>query len=137
MKVIVCVDDRGGMMFNKRRLSRDKEVLKDILSDLGGAKLCMNKYSSSLFVDKEELILVEEDFLKSSENNEVCFVEDELLMPYIDKIDTLTVYKWNRCYPADFYLDLELDKWNKTDVNEFGGNSHEKITKEIYTKGEV
>ena len=133
MKVIVCVDDRGGMMFNKRRLSRDKEVIKDILSGLGGEKLCMNKYSASLFAEAGELILVEEDFLGLADENEVCFVEDKLLVPYLDKIDTLTVYKWNRCYPADFYLDLELDKWNKTDVSEFGGNSHEKITKEIYT----
>ena len=137
MKVIVCVDDRGGMMFNKRRLSRDREVIKDILSGLVGEKLCMDRYSASLFEEAGEMILVDEEFLAYAEKNEVCFVEDKALTPYIDRIDTVTVYRWNRCYPADFYLDLELDKWKKVHVSEFGGNSHEKITKEIYTKGEV
>ena len=30
MKVIVCIDDNGGMLFNKRRQSRDRKVLEDI-----------------------------------------------------------------------------------------------------------
>ena len=36
---IVCVDDRFGMAFNKRRCSSDAAVLKDILGRTENAKL--------------------------------------------------------------------------------------------------
>jgi hypothetical protein len=36
---IVCVDDRFGMAFNKRRCSSDMAVLKDILGRTENAKL--------------------------------------------------------------------------------------------------
>lgn len=36
---IVCVDDRFGMAFNKRRCSSDVAVLKDILGKTDNAKL--------------------------------------------------------------------------------------------------
>ena len=35
MIIIACIDNSGGMMFNKRRLSRDKSVMSDIQTMLG------------------------------------------------------------------------------------------------------
>jgi len=32
MIVAVCVDDKFGMLFNKRRQSKDRELRKDLLS---------------------------------------------------------------------------------------------------------
>lgn len=32
MNVIVCVDDNNGMLFNKRRQSRDKAVIDKIIN---------------------------------------------------------------------------------------------------------
>ena len=49
MKVIVCLDERRGMMFNKRRCSRDRAVIEDILTMYTPADLCVSTYSASLF----------------------------------------------------------------------------------------
>ena len=49
-------------------------------------------------------------------------------------IDEIILYKWNRVYPTDFYFDINLSTWNLTQVTEFKGNSHERITKEVYKK---
>ena len=63
-------------------------------------------------------------------------MENQLLKQQEEHISQLIVYKWNRKYPADFRLDLDLSQWNLKEQIEFVGNSHEKITREIYVKGE-
>lgn len=128
MKVIVCVDDRMGMMFNKRRLSQDYLLIKDVLT-LTNGHVWMNEYSSSLF-QKEGII--DNDFLKKSDD--YCFVENVDIKPYLYKIDELIIYYWNRKYPADMYFDVDLSEWKMLDHIEFKGNSHEKILRERYVK---
>lgn len=39
MIVILCLDDKKGMMFNNRRQSKDKFVIQDILKLVDGKKL--------------------------------------------------------------------------------------------------
>ena len=39
MQVILCLDDRNGMMFNHRRQSRDRAVIQDILENLRDKQL--------------------------------------------------------------------------------------------------
>ena len=128
MKVIVCVDDRMGMFFNKRRLSQDYLFIKDVLT-LTNGHVWMNEYSSSLF-QKEGI--VDNDFLKKSDD--YCFVENVDIKPYLYKIDELIIYYWNRKYPADMYFDVDLSEWKMLDHIEFKGNSHEKILRERYVK---
>ena len=41
MKIIVCVDNQNGMMFNHRRQSQDRVLRKRILELTGGEKLWM------------------------------------------------------------------------------------------------
>lgn len=135
MKVIVCLDDSAGMLFNKRRQSQDKVLREDIIKNLHGAKLFMNEYSYKQFKDiAQNSIIVEDDFLKTAGKEDYCFVENVSLKQYEQKISTLVVYHWNRNYPADFYFNLNLDNWNLTSTEEFQGYSHEKITKEIYIR---
>ena len=50
------------------------------------------------------------------------------------QIEKLIVFGWNRTYPFDFKLDLELDRMDKTAEEEFAGYSHEKITLSHYEK---
>ena len=50
MKIIVCVDNEYGMMFNNRRQSRDREVIHDIIHNIEGV-LWIGEYSKELFVD--------------------------------------------------------------------------------------
>ena len=134
MKIAVCVDDNGGMLFNKRRQSRDKVVLTDLMNL--SERICIHPFSEKLFVEYAEFVSVNEKFLEDAQENDFCFVENQLLKQYEENIDQLIVYKWNRKYPADFRLDLDLSQWNLKEQTEFVGNSHEKITREIYNRGE-
>jgi hypothetical protein len=66
----------------------------------------------------------------------VCFVENVDVKPFIDKIDTVTLYHWNRVYPRDFVFDINLEKegFSLVSVREFVGYSHENIKKEVYER---
>ena len=59
-------------------------------------------------------------------------MENLSLAPYWEKIERLIVFRWNRVYPADMWLDITLaeDGWKLLTTTEFVGNSHEKITEE-------
>ena len=135
MKIIVCLDDYGGMMFNFRRQSRDRVLIEDVISDLGDQKIYILKYSELLFesyVGKYEIV---DDFSELGEAA-VCFVENVDVKPYIDRISAVTVYNWNRVYPRDLVFDINLEKegFSLMSSREFQGYSHENIRKEVYER---
>lgn len=135
MRVIVCLDDRNGMLFNRRRQSRDRRVVEDILRELGEKRLLVNGFSAPLFERAGERIRVVDDPLAAAGREDVCFVENLPLAPWAAAIERLTVYRWNRVYPADMRLDLALESgWHLVAASDFPGFSHEKITKEIYER---
>lgn len=133
MIAILCLDDRNGMMFNNRRQSRDRAVASDIIKLIDGEKLFMNEYSSGFFSEKTDNMLIDEDFLLR-EDEGFYFVEDNSLKNFAEKINKIIVYRWNRVYPSDLKLELPLNQWKKTIDAEFAGNSHDKITREVYTR---
>ena len=136
MIAIICVDNRCGMMFNRRRVSRDKNVYADISELIGDKTLYMAEYSRSLFSSCRVSTIVSDDFLNLVGKWDFCFVEDRHLAEYSDKISGMVIYRWNRDYPSDFGLDvapLELGL-HRTLVTEIVGSSHDKITKEIYVR---
>ena len=137
MKVIVCLYNAYGMAFNKRRQSRDRNVISDIVSSLDGKKLFLNSYSSHLFEKTGyKGLAVSSDFLDRCEDDGVAFVETRRLMKYKAKIDCIVAYFWNRDYPSDRKLDLfpEGPEWELTESVEFPGFSHETITRNTYVK---
>lgn len=136
MIVILCIDDNNGMMFNHRRQSKDRVLLEDIMEYSKSNSLYLNEYSYKLFSDHNaQNIVVDPEFLDKAGAGEYCFVEDQALLPCENRIEKLIIYKWNRRYPADLYLDITLeDPWKIIDTKEFKGSSHEKITKETYIK---
>ena len=113
MILISCIDDRGGLLFHGRRLSRDRV-------------LCQDGLSSS--------ILTSEDFLAQAAPGEFCFLEDRPIRPFLDRVESMVLYHWNRRYPADLFLDLDPAAlgWSLLGREEFPGSSHKKITKEVY-----
>lgn len=125
-----------GMMFNNRRQSRDSKVLEDVLGY--AKKIWIHPFSETLFLTVEDKtgveVIVDADFLKKSKKGEHCFVENQELMSYSNDIEEIIIYCWNRKYPSDFKLDLDLKKWEPKEVTEFVGHSHEKITKTILEK---
>ncbi len=135
MIVIVCLDDKKGMMFNHRRQSRDQAVTERIQEICKGKRLWMNLYSEQLYGSLEGVdIMVESDFLSLAGSGEVCLAESERLVPFAEKIEQIIVYRWNRTYPADVYLDLDLSQWECKERHEFPGFSHEKVTEERYER---
>ena len=49
MRLIVCVEDRMGMLFHARRLSRDREATRRIVQLAGQGPLWVSPYSQGLF----------------------------------------------------------------------------------------
>ena len=133
MNIIVCIDDKFGMLFNKRRQSRDSNVIKDIEEIT--KELWISPFSEALFYDSSCSINSDKDFLDKAGKNEYCFVETNTVSPYISKVEQIIVYKWNRNYPSDFQFDVLLENWVLIDKKDFVGTSHEKITRETYVKG--
>ncbi len=131
MKVIICLDDNGGMLFNNRRQSRDKEVLKDIVNNLKGNKIYLSPFSQKLFADYPDSVIADEDFLVEAGENDVCFIENKPLKD-VSGISEITVYKWNRIYPSDLKCDIDFSLYNLVESVDFKGFSHDKITKETY-----
>ena len=131
MKVAICVDDAFGMTFFGKRQSRDRVLIEELLRTAGG-RILISPFSRLLF-EQYPAVTVSESFLNDAAEGDLCFVENVPLKPYVDKIDTLIVYHWNRSYPSDKKLDIDLTGWNLVSTEEFAGSSHEKITKEIYT----
>ena len=136
MKIIVAVDERNGMMFNKRRQSQDIKLREYILQLVNGSFLFMNDYSGKQFLEhNQSKIIVCDDFLSKASDMDFCFVENENLAPYLSKIDTIFLCKWNRDYPSDMKFDIDLTTGFKlTSAVDIVGKSHEKITIEEWQK---
>lgn len=135
MKIIVCLDDYGGMLFNFRRQSRDRVLIEDVMSSIGDKKIHILEFSEILFSAYEDKYVVVDDFSNLSDDC-VCFVENVDVKPFLDKISEVTVYHWNRVYPRDFVFDINLEKEGFSLVSscEFEGYSHENIKKEVYER---
>lgn len=136
MKIIVCLDDKNGMMFNHRRQSRDRAVTDDVLTMAGNSRLFITPYSEKLFAERNGEYTVDENMLTEARAEDYCFVEDIELKPYIGRVEEIVIYRWNRHYPADLYFDISLAEqgFKLASVSEFEGYSHEKITKEIFRR---
>ena len=101
MTAIVCVDEAWGMAFHGRRQSRDRAVCARILEDAAGRRLWMSRDTLRLFeAPYPEYLTAAEDFLAQAGPGELCFVEEPPLLPWLDRLEGLVLYRWNRRYPA-------------------------------------
>ena len=135
ISVAVCVDDKLGMLFYGKRQSRDRVLIEELIESACGKKIYISSFSKLLFPN-DESVTVCEDPLLEAKDGDVCFIENLPLVPYVGKISTLIIYKWNRAYPTDKKLDVDVRAcgFKLDSVKEFAGSSHDKITKEIYKR---
>lgn len=135
MRLIVCLDDNNGMLFNHRRQSSDRAVRQRMAALSGGAPLWMNSYTAKQFSEESANIMVDEAFLAKTPDQAYCFAETEQIREFADKVSQLIIYRWNRIYPSDVKLPelLRNKNWKLVRRSEFPGYSHEKITEEIYS----
>ena len=129
MTLYICLDDKNGLRFNRRRQSRDAVLLEDIRSQLTG----------SLLVDPFSEKLIREagiPYVLPPETAEDFFCEDVPEEALLEQCKKVVLYRWNRHYPADVRWDPDLEErgFSLTETMEFPGKSHEKITREVYVK---
>ncbi|MBR5280349.1 MAG: hypothetical protein IKU26_05225 [Clostridia bacterium] len=130
--MIVCLDNQNGMLFNRRRQSRDRAVIADILQDTANSTIYISDFSRDIFPEAAVCTSCPEN----AQEDAVYFVEDRSLKPALPYITKITVYRWNRDYPGDFYLDIDpLEAGFRLQTQtDFPGHSHETITKEVYVR---
>ena len=131
MKVIVCLDQKGGMLFNRRRQSRDACVFQDIMKY--AKTVTASDFSEKLLSTYGVPHTVDESFPKNAKDG-YAFCENLPLLPYEESITEVIVYRWDKVYPADTVFDLPLKKYRLISTEEFSGNSHKTIVKETYLK---
>ena len=136
MTVILTVEDRGGMLFMKRRLSKDRLPTLDIVNMVGDGILYINEFSEALFFDSDISVLSVPDPLSSAAEQDFVFIENLPLAEHIERVDKLIIYKWNRAYPFDTAIDVTPIECGFTlaESYDFEGYSHKKITREVYTR---
>lgn len=136
MKVIICMDDTNGIMFNHRRQSQDKLIRAKIFSILNGYRLFVSHYTAKQFTTEEcrKLSVVDEPLAEAGPDD-FCFAEDYEVDVSNPAIKSIIVFRWNRVYPSDRFFDAApLKEWNLSLSEDFVGNSHEKITMEVYER---
>lgn len=136
MKIIVCIDDRFGMLFFGKRQSRDSALLAEMKEYIGDARLLCHPFSEKMLKEADIKFKASEKFLDKAKRDDYCFVENMHIREYMDEVDELVIYNWNRHYPSDMQLDIIPGTFGLAlrEKKEFVGSSHEKITKEIYRK---
>jgi len=136
MILMVCVDKNNGMLFNRRRQSRDKVLIEHIIEISKDKNLWIKHFSKDVFEQYElKNLIIDDELLNKAGSDDYCFVEDILPSKITGKFDKIIVYNWNRKYPADLYFDIDITDWVLESETDFKGNSHDKITQKFYKRG--
>ena len=131
MHLIVCIDDRDGMSFCGRRLSRDAALTAHILELTKGSRLWMTADSAKLFPNGT--VIVDDHCLQLAGEGEFCFAEVKVDADIQHKLESVYLYHWNRAYPSTTKFPRELlMHMHLVQSEDFPGNSHEIITLEKY-----
>ncbi len=133
MTLIMFLDERGGMLFNNRRQTLDYELL-DIISKDFGERLYISPFSEKYFSGRCASLL--EDPLADAPDDSAVFIEDRDVLPFIDRIDKILIYRWSKVYPSDRQTDiLPADHgFRLLGKLKFSTEVHKDIVKEIYKR---
>ena len=113
LNLIVCLDDRNGMMFNRRRQSRDIALCERVLA-LTTGKLYMNAYSKKIFPESEKIVVCE-NFLEEAGKNDFCFLESA--PETLENATGIIIYRWNRLYPSYVHFGFDPEELGFTLVS--------------------
>ncbi len=134
MTVVICLDDDGGVSFNKRRQSSDRMLIDELIRSTD-VDIYINEYSLPLFSDHLDRVKVCSSPLDDCQSGGICFLERTDPTPWLGDIGAFVIYRWNRRYPRDISFKIENARgFAKVSESEFVGSSHKIITKEVYKK---
>ena len=125
MKVIICVDQDNGILFNHRRVSRDRRVIEQIEAE--NEEIWMSSYSKKMF-ENDEGEKISEDLA----DKPIVFLEEDIPKDWV--IDELILYRFDELYPSDIKLTFDLKKMVLKNVTTLEGYSHPRIDKEEYVR---
>lgn len=129
MILILTVENSFGLSFNNRRLSSDEAIVKNILELCKNKKLYFDEYSKELFNCENTEVVKLYDTKFQDEDYVFC---ERKIPKNLKTPEKLILYKFNRNYPFENSLDINLNKFKLIDKLDFKGKSHDKITREIY-----
>ena len=124
MILVVCLDQKDGMSFNRRRQSKDRVLRQKLLELCRGKTLWMSAYSARQFEEEADNIRADEEFLALAGEGEFCFAETVDVTPWLSRAEELIVYRWDKVYPADLCFS---PAGTLVHTEEFTGFSHEII----------
>ena len=133
--VILCLCDRGGMTFNKRRQSRDRLLIEELCKNTEGY-IYIDEYSLPLFEGYEDRVKIVSNLPGDVPEGGIMFVERVSPDGFLEDVSRLVIYRWGRKYPFDksFATIPEEVGFCKVLEYEFVGSSHEKITKGVFER---
>lgn len=132
MKLVVCLDDNFGILFNNRRQSSDVVQREDFKKIVLDKKVYLSEYSYDLYKDMDLNFEVISEETEISEDSFFIY-EGEFLEKILENVDEIILYFWNRVYPAD--TDFEIPTgFKEIESFDFVGNSHDKISRKLYIK---
>jgi hypothetical protein len=131
---MICLDDKNGYLFTKRRQSQDSVLRSWMIEKAKDSALWMNAYSQKQFEKQmSPVIKTDEEFGSKAGKGEYCFFENVSPSDFSDRIEKLILIKWNRVYPSDKKFTMDLSGFRLEKTEEFKGSSHDKITIEEYS----
>ena len=137
MKVVLCTDERGGLLFAGRRQSADQVVLEKMADEANEkhSTLWVSAYSKELFtkIDAPIQVLSEKS---AFEKDDIVFIEEIDPQPFIDQAHTVLLYNWGKTYPATTFLKADLQAFQQVKEEEFVGDPHEEMFVQLWKRKE-
>lgn len=135
ISLALCIDSRGGMMFNKRRQMKDAELVRYIVEKHGGGGIFIHPFSEKLFSGYGG-VTVSSDPVADCNEGGLCFIEDPSHITSLDSVDKIIVFNFGIPYPADTYLEISPEErgFKKISRDKLKTAVHNRLTKEVYVK---
>mgnify|MGYP006878346965 FL=1 len=108
MIAIVTIDDNNGMMFNKRRQSKDIRLIERILDIAGTNRIWVSEYSSQLFDTSKDNIIVDNSYTEA-QAQDYCFVENAKQLCVRDN--------WHHIIVMMDICAVSIKRWGRITVN--------------------
>ncbi len=131
MTLVLCLDDKSGMLFFQKRQSKDRILRKEMIRMAGSSRLVVSPYTAAQF-EEDFPLTVSSTPEKEAKEGDFLFLENTPLPK--EGVKRVILYRWNRAYPADWHFPEKeyLSSFALTQTRDFKGSSHEKITEEIW-----
>ena len=110
MELIVCTDERGGMAFNKRRVSKDTEIMNRVEQIAKGNDIYISPRSESLFEEYGITNYVVCADIQVPKEAYILFLE--FMDLNFERPEVIYRFNFNRHYPSDVRTDITFRNYD-------------------------